>query len=127
MFQHTGESNKGQKRKTNACDFHLMNIFKPWCQSNSASIPGVIEKVNHAMAELSDALSQVSDAMAKVIAAVLLLPRAFLSSSNDGNIDTAMPNDGKVSNKIVKSQPPSKANTLKTDPIGEAKQNSKVI
>ena len=104
-----------------------MNIFKPWRQSNSASISEVVEKVSHAMAELSDALSQVSDAMAKVMTAVLLLPRAFVSSSNGGIIDTSIGNDGKESNQNFKGCPPCKANSLQKDRIREAKQNLKVI
>ena len=103
-----------------------MNIFKPWCQSNSASISEVIEKAHHAMAELSDALSQVSDAMAKVMTAVLLFPRAFVSSSHDASIDTSIGNDRKVSNQNLKGCPPYKANILQKDLLGEAKENLKV-
>ena len=104
-----------------------MNIFKPWCQSNNASIPGAIEKVYDALAELSDAMSQVSDAMGKVLSAVILLLMAFVPSSNATIIDTSMAKDVKESHQNLKYCPPGKTKASQMDQIVEATQKMKVI
>ena len=104
-----------------------MNIFKPLCQPNNASIPGAIEKVYDALAELSDAMSQVSDSMAKVLSAVLSLPMAFVPSSNADIIDTSIAKDVKESYKNFKYCPPGKTNAAQKDQIVEATQKMKVV
>ena len=122
-----GGSNEKSSTKVNASDYHLMNIFKPWCQSNNASIPDAIEKVYDAIAELSDAMSQVSSAMTKVLTAVLLLPTAFVSSNKDGIIDTSIAKDVNESYQNIKHYPSGKAKAPQKDLIEESKPRLKVL
>ena len=124
-----GRSDEAQKRNTNdgSSEFHFRDIFKTFRLSNNKKFPNAVEKVCDAMVKLSDAMSQVSEAMGQVLTAVLSLPMAFASSTNDDMESESMTKDTKVSHHVYKSGLPCKENAPKNNLAKDGKHDLKVM